>query len=148
MTKKEFTDRTGLTEIDDKRFYWINRIYLAAGALDTDAFCAAYMKINDQNPILMAVVDHCEQLARAVDNLDGELVITKKELAKTEAEADKLRTLVNATLDEVNLACHDRLRDIFEQRVGKINVMRLRKEAGWTLSPKDIDYLLDHCVEK
>lgn len=40
------------------------------------------------------------------------------------------------------------LTEIDDKRVGKINVMRLRKEAGWTLSPEDIDYLLDHCVEK
>lgn len=45
MTKKEFTDRTGLTEIDDKRFDWINEIYLAAGELDKDAFCAAVIRI-------------------------------------------------------------------------------------------------------
>lgn len=148
MTKKEFTDRTGLTEIDDKRFDWINEIYLAAGELDKDAFCAAYLKINDQNPIIKALVEHCEQLAKTVVNLGRELNSAQEKLLETATELENLRALVNATIDEVNLACNDRLRDIFEQRVGKINVMRLRKEAGWTLSPKDIDYLLDHCVEK
>lgn len=148
MTKKEFTDRTGLTEIDDKRFDWINGIYLAAGELDKDAFCAAYLKINDQNPIIKAIVEHCEQLAKTVVDLGRELNSTQDKLLETATESENRRALVNATIDEVNLACHDRLREIFEQRVGKVNVMRLRKEAGWTLSPEDIDYLLDHCVEK
>lgn len=148
MTKKEFTDQTGLTEIDEKRFDWINEIYLAAGELDKDAFCAAYLKINDQNPILKALVEHCEQLAKTVVDLGRELNFAQDKLLETATESENLRALVNATIDEVNLACHDRLRDIFEQRVGKVNAMRLRKEAGWTLSPKDIDYLLDHCVEK
>lgn len=150
MTKKEFTDRTGLTEIDDKRFDWINEIYLAAGGLDKDVFCAAYLKINDQNPIIKALVEHCEQLAKTVVDLGRKLNFAQDQdkLPETATESENLRALVNATIDEVNLACHDRLRDIFEERIGKINVMRLRKEAGWTLSPKEIDYLLDHCVEK
>ena len=38
MTKQEFETRTG-TKVTDGAFFYINRVYMAAGEMDKDAFC-------------------------------------------------------------------------------------------------------------
>ena len=46
MTQQEFTERTGITPTN-KEFVAITNMYMAAGEIDKDAFCADYKKHKD-----------------------------------------------------------------------------------------------------
>lgn len=163
MTQHEFETRTGLS-YNTEDFDLINRLYLAAGALDKDIFCEDFK--NNKNIMDSRIVGemlyHCEQLAKTVADYQNIIrdQATQLEAAKKNIEAyrkqidiadekvGRLQQLVDATIEDINLATFNDLRNTFELHLGKVETMRLRKEAGWTLSPEDIDYLLDHCVEK
>lgn len=163
MTQQEFETRTGLS-YNTEDFELINRIYLAAGEINKDLFCDEFKKdpkILD-NSIAIGMLLRVEALEEAYDKLMKEysdletqldaarknMEAYRKQIDVADAKVGRLQSLVDATLEEVNLACNKELKEVFELNMGKIETMRLRKEAGWPLSSEDIDYLLDHCVEK
>lgn len=163
MTQQEFETRTGLS-YNTEDFELINRIYLAAGEINKDLFCDEFKKdpkILD-NSIAIGMLLRVEALEEAYDKLMKEysdletqldaarknMEAYRKQIDIADAKVGRLQSLVDATLEEVNLACNKELKEVFELKMGKIETMRLRKEAGWPLSSEDIDYLLDHCVEK
>lgn len=163
MTQQEFETRTGLS-YNTEDFELIKRIYLAADVINKDLFCDEFKKdpkILD-NSIAIGMLLRVEALEAAYDKLMKEysdletqldaarknMEAYRKQIDVADAKVGRLQSLVDATLEEVNLACNKELKEVFELKMGKIETMRLRKEAGWPLSSEDIDYLLDHCVEK
>lgn len=163
MTQHEFETRTSL-KYNTEDFDLINRLYLAADEMNKDLFCDEFKKdpkILD-NSIAIGMLLRAEALEKAYDNLmkeysglDTQLKASKKTMEAyrkqidiADAKVGRLQQLVDATIEDINLATFNDLRNTFELHLGKVETMRLRKEAGWTLSPEDIDYLLDHCVEK
>lgn len=147
MTKNEFEERTGLTCLNST-FDFINRVYMAAGEQDKDTFCKEWKEMMYENKIIRELTETCESLKK---NLDDALRMNKgmaNQIEIREARIDQLQRLVNATLENVNLAVFDGLRGSFEANLGKVTTMKLRKEAGWTLTPEDIDWLIDHCEEE
>lgn len=146
MTKNEFEERTGLTCLNST-FDFINRVYMAAGEQDKDTFCKEWKEMMSENKIIRELTETCESLKK---NLDDALRMNKgmaNQIGIREARIDQLQRLVNATLENVNLAVFDGLRGSFEANLGKVTTMKLRREAGWTLTPEDIDWLIDHCEE-
>lgn len=163
MTPNEFETRTSL-KYNTEDFDLIHRIYLAAGEMNKALFCDEFKKdpkILD-NSIAIGMLLRVEALEEAYDKVMKEYsgLATQLKAARENMEAyrkqidiadekvGRLQQLVDATVENINLACFNDLRKTFEHHLGKIETMRLRKEAGWNLSPEDIDYLLDHCVEK
>ena len=168
MTKNEFEERTGLTCLNST-FDFINRVYMAAGELDKDTFCKEWKEMMSENKIIRELTETCESLRKelgekitAIANLGAALSGKAKQLDDAlrmqkgmanqigvrEARIDQLQRLVNATLENVNLAVFDKLREAFEYNLGKAATFRMRKEAGWDLSSEDIDWLIDHCNEE
>lgn len=146
MTKNEFEERTGLTCLNST-FDFINRVYMAAGEQDKDTFCKEWKEMMSENKIIRELTETCESLKK---KLDDALRMNKgmaNQIGIREARIDQLQRLVNATLENVNLAVFDGLRGSFEANLGKVTTMKLRREAGWTLTPEDIDWLIDHCEE-
>lgn len=163
MTQNEFETRTSL-KYNTEDFDLINRLYLAAGELNKDIFCEDFKnhKTMLDSRIVVEMLYHCEQLAKTVadfqniirdqatqlDAARANMEAYRKQIDIADEKVGRLQQLVDATVENINLACFNDLRKTFEHHLGKIETMRLRKEAGWTLSSDDIDYLLDHCVEK
>ena len=168
MTKQEFEERTGLTCLNST-FDFINRIYMAAGEQDKDTFCKEWKEAMSENKIVRELTETVEALKKelnekmaAIANLGAALTDQAKQLDNAlrtqkgmtnqiesrEAKIDQLRRLVNATVENVNLAVFDKLREAFENELGKAATFRMRKEAGWDLSSEDIDWLIDHCNEE
>ena len=168
MTKQEFESRTGLTCLNST-FDFINRVYMAAGEQDKDTFCKEWKEMMSENKIIRELTETCESLKKELDekiaaiaNLGAALSDQAKQLDDAlrmqkgmanqieirEARIDKLERLVDATVENVNLAVFDGLRGAFEANLGKVATMKLRKEAGWALTPEDIDWLIDHCEEE
>jgi len=167
MTKQEFEERTGLTCLNST-FDFINRIYMAAGEQDKDTFCKEWKEALSENKIVRELTETVEALKKelnekmaAIANLGAALTDQAKQLDNAlrmqkgmanqieirEARIDQLEHLVDATLEHVNLAVFDKLREVFEFRLGKAASMKKRREAGWDLTPEDIDWLIDHCEE-
>lgn len=167
MTKQEFEARTGVTCLNST-FEFINRIYMAAGEQDKDTFCKAWKDEMTNNSIVRELTETVEALrkelgekmtvianmgatindqAKQMDNALRTQKSLNSQLKYREAEVGRLRRLVDATFDEINLGINDKLRETFELHLGKVATMRRRKAAGWTLAPADIDWLLDHADE-
>lgn len=163
MTQQEFESRTSL-KCTTEEFDLINRIYLAAGQLDKDAFCEDLMKNKKilDSRIVGEMLYHCERLAKTVDSLNRAMLdqavqmdaarknmeAYRKQIDLADQKAGRLQKLVDATIEEVNLATFKELRNEFEYHLGKVATMRMRTDAGWTLDKEEIAYLLDHCVEE
>lgn len=168
MTKNEFESRTGLTCLNST-FDFINRVYMAAGEQDKDTFCKEWKEMMSENKIIRELTETCESLKKELNEkiaaianlgaalsdqakqLDGALRMQKgmaNQIEIREARINQLERLVDATVENVNLAVFDGLRNSFEAILGKVATMKLRREAGWTLSPEDIDWLIDHCEEE
>lgn len=168
MTKQEFETRTGLTCLNST-FDFINRIYMAAGEQDKDTFCAEWKEAMAENKIVRELTETCEALKKELDekiaaiaNLGAALTDQAKQLDNAlrmqkgmanqieirECRIDQLQRLVNATVENVNLAVFDGLRGAFESNLGKAATFKMRREAGWGLAPEEIDWLIDHCEEE
>lgn len=158
MTKQEFYDRT-MKVVSDEDFEIIHRIYLAAGAMDKDEFCLSAPTEIHKNSIVKAMLYHCEQLAKTVENLQRiiddqanhldaavENMHTYRDKAsKEEKKRREFGALLNTVVDNINLKTFPKLLEAFEAQTGKIALMRMRVEAGWSLDPEEVLYLIEHC---
>ena len=127
MTKKEFTDRTGINPTD-KDFDLIHAIYMNT-VLDKDDFCKDWKK-HPQSDIVCSL--HVVAVSRELQlevlrNERNEIV----DLLITEAHANMSATLKNKAI----------------AMVGHANVIRRMFELGIDLWPGDKDYITKNLPE-
>ena len=69
MTQQEFETRTG-KEVTSGCFDYANRVYMAAGEMDKDAFCEDYFRNKvHQSAIVLVLVQEVEALQQQIKNL-------------------------------------------------------------------------------
>ena len=83
MTQKEFENRTGMTLSADE-YAGIEAVYMAAGEMDKDVFCAEWKKIGG---------------SRLVMELFGEVMRQRGEIAHLNGEEQESRKLLSETAE-------------------------------------------------
>ena len=83
MTQKEFENRTGMTLSADE-YAGIEAVYMAAGEMDKDVFCAEWKKIGG---------------SRLVMELFGEVMRHRGEIAHLKGEEQESRKLLSETAE-------------------------------------------------
>lgn len=167
MTKQEFETRIN-REVKSEDFDYINRIYMAAGSMDKDAFCAEYSTMIFRSGIVKMLVEHCEQLARAVDSyshaindqatqldaarhnmssmqrtIDGQ----KDQIHYRDEKILQMQKVLNAVEANIDLEIETEVAKAYEEQFGKLYVIRMRHENGWELNANEIEWLLEHAEE-
>ena len=169
MTQQEFEDRTN-RKVTETEFDYINRIYMAAGEINKDDFCKAWLALAGpkKNVLLDALAEHCEQLARTVDqyhkaildqalqldaarenmskmqrNIDGQ----KDQIAIRDEMIHKMQKVLYAVEEHVDLDVETEVANAYEEQYGKLYLIRMRHENGWGLNSDEVDWLLDHVEE-
>lgn len=167
MTQQEFETRIN-REVKSEDFDYINRIYMAAGAMDKDAFCAEYSTMIFRSGIVKMLVEHCEQLARTVDSyshaindqatqldaarhnmssmqrtIDGK----KDQIKYRDEQILKMQTVLDAVNEHVDLEVETEVAEAYEKQFGKLYVIRMRFEHSWSLGDEEILWLIQHAEE-
>ena len=170
MTKQEFENLTKRT-VSDELFDNVNRLYMAAGEMSKEDFCEAWLKLSPSdrgNAIIHDLVEHCEQLARTVDQyhkaildqssqldaarenmsqmqrtIDGQ----KDQIAIRDEMIHKMQKVQDAVEEHVDLDVETEVAKAYEEQYGKLYLIRMRHENGWGLNSDEIDWLLDHVEE-
>lgn len=126
MTQQEFEQRTGIKS--DVVFEEANKIYMAAGDMDKDAFCMDYKEHG--NSILLAYFYHHSNM-----------------LENRKKEADKIRRdMAHFLLNKLE-ETGDEDRDMYNKAVeliGQGEVVRMKLDNGWELWDEDKEYIKAH----
>lgn len=126
MTQQEFEQRTGIKS--DVVFEEANKIYMAAGDMDKDAFCMDYKKHGDS--ILLARFYHrcnyLEALKKDVDEIRKDMAYFL--LNKLEETGDEDRDMYNKAVE----------------LIGQGEVVRMKLDNGWELWKEDKEYIKAH----
>jgi len=170
MTKQEFETLTNRT-VSDELFDNVNRLYMASGEMTKQDFCKAWLKLTPSdrgNAIVHDIVEHCEQLARTVDNLNRviadqatQLDAARKNMSSMQRTIDgqkdqikyrdekilQMQKVLNAVEEHVDLEIETEVAKAYEEQFGKLYVIRMRHENGWELNGNEIDWLLEHAEE-
>lgn len=167
MTKQEFETRIN-REVKSEDFDYINRIYMAAGSMDKDAFCAEYSTMIFRSGIVKMLVEHCEQLARTVDSYshaindqDTQLDAARHNMSSMQRTIDgqkdqihyrdekilQMQKVLNAVEEHVDMEIETEVAKEYEEQFGKLHMIRMRHENGWELNGNEIDWLLEHAEE-
>lgn len=123
MTQQEFEQRTGIKS--DVVFEEANKIYMAAGDMDKDAFCMDYKKHGDS--ILLAYFyNSCKMLEKDMDDI-------RKDMAQF---------LLNK-LEETGDGDGD-MYDKAVELIGQGKVVRMKLDNGCELWDEDKEYIKEH----
>lgn len=132
MTKQEFEARTGL-KVSSEDYVRIESMYMAAGNMDKDLFCAEYKKVGTS-----ALVD---ELFRQVLVLKGQLVERNNELDDaTQRRADVAEFLVGKAAVHKDDDGEDFYR-VALRIAGRNACVRTKLEYGYPLNGEDISFL-------
>ena len=167
MTQQEFETRIK-REVKTEDFDYINRIYMAAGEMDKDSFCAEYNTMIFRSDIVKALVDHCEQLARSINSLDHaladqasqldaarhnmssmqkEIFDLKSQIVLRDEKILKIQMVQDAVEKHIDLDDEKAVREAFEKAFGELYTIRVRYENGWELNDEEILWLIQHAEE-
>ena len=123
MTQQEFEERTG-REVTCDEFDRANAIYMAAGDMDKDRFCADYKRHKDSEII--------EVLFETADGLSDKLHVLRKER----------ECLVDFLIDQAERYCAGELRDKAIDMIGAKEYLRKKIERGYNLWEADRELLI------
>ena len=169
MTKQEFESRTNRI-VTETEFDYINRIYMAAGEINKDDFCKAWLALAGpkKNVLLDALAEHCEQLARTVDSyshvindqasqldaarhnmssMQREIDGQKSQIAFRDEKILHMQKVQDAVEQHIDLEDEKEVREAFEQAYGKLYTIRMRYENSWELNDEEILWLIQHAEE-
>lgn len=138
MTQQEFENLTGLkTNAND--FDHINRIYMAAGEMDKQAFCKDYNPIVRDSLIVSYLVSEVEELRGTVKNYENQV----------KADADCLHQFQDSMVDFLVLQAEkwsaSDLREKAIKMVGFREYLRRRLVFGfglWESDRKELEIIL------
>lgn len=132
MTKQEFEARTGL-KVNSEDYARIEKMYMAAGNMDKDLFCAEYKKVGTS-----ALVT---ELFRQVLALKGQLVERNNELDDAVRwRADVAEFLVGKSAVHKDDDGEDFYR-VALRIAGRNDCVRTKLEYGYPLNGEDIAFL-------
>lgn len=132
MTKQEFEARTGL-KTNSEDYARIEKMYMAAGNMDKDLFCAEYKKVGTS--VLVA------ELFRQVLVLKGQLEERNNELDDaTQRRADVAEFLVGKAAVHKDDDGEDFYR-VALRIAGRNACVRTKLEYGYPLNGEDISFL-------
>lgn len=167
MTQQEFETRIN-REVKSEDFDYINRIYMAAGEMDKDSFCAEYNTMIFRSDIVKALVEHCEQLAKnttglsaAVRDLQYQTDAARENMSNMQKEIDRLKDQIklrdekilkmqdvqDAVETHIDLEDEKEVREAFEKAYGKLYTITRRWENNWELNDDEILWLIQHAEE-
>lgn len=167
MTQYEFETRIK-REVKPEDFDYINRIYMAAGEMDKDSFCAEYNTMIFRSGIVKAIVEHCEQLARSINSLNhaiadqaSQLDAARHNMSSMQREIDgqksqiafrdekilNMQKVQDAVEQHIDLEDEKEVREAFEEAYGKLYTIRMRYENSWELNDDEILWLIQHAEE-
>lgn len=124
MTQQEFEERTGLKVTGDE-FEKVNAIYMAAGDMDKDRFCADYRKHKDCEII--------EVLFEKADGLSDKLHVYQKELDN----------IADFLIDKAEQYSSSEMRRKAIAILGEREFLRRKINKGYTLCKSDREFLND-----
>jgi len=132
MTKQEFEARTGL-KVNSEDYDRIEKMYMVAGNMDKDLFCAEYKKVGTS--VLVA------ELFRQVLVLKGQLEERNNELDDaTQRRADVAEFLVGKAAVHKDDDGEDFYR-VALRIAGRNACVRTKLEYGYPLNGEDISFL-------
>lgn len=132
MTKQEFEARTGL-KVNSEDYARIEKMYMAAGNMDKDLFCAEYKKVGTS--VLVA------ELFRQVLVLKGQLEERNNELDDAvQRRADVAEFLVGKAAVHKDDDGEDFYR-VALRIAGRNACVRTKLEYGYPLNGEDIAFL-------
>ena len=132
MTKQEFEARTGL-KVSSEDYARIEKMYMAAGNMDKDMFCAEYKKVGTS--VLVT------ELFRQVLVLKGQLEERNNELDDaTQRRADVAGFLVGKAAVHKDDDGEDFYR-VALRIAGRNACVRTKLEYGYPLNGEDISFL-------
>jgi hypothetical protein len=132
MTKQEFEARTGL-KVNSEDYARIEKMYMAAGNMDKDLFCAEYKKVGTS--VLVA------ELFRQVLVLKGQLEERNNELDDAvQGRADVAEFLVGKAAVHKDDDGEDFYR-VALRIAGRNDCVRTKLEYGYPLNGEDIAFL-------
>lgn len=132
MTKQEFEARTGL-KVNSEDYARIEKMYMAAGNMDKDMFCAEYKKVGTS--VLVA------ELFRQVLVLKGQLEERNNELDDAiQRRADVAEFLVGKSAVHRDDDGEDFYR-VALRIAGRNSCVRTKLEYGYPLNGEDIAFL-------
>lgn len=132
MTKQEFEARTGL-KVNSDDYDRIEKMYMVAGNMDKDLFCAEYRKVGTS--VLVA------ELFRQVLVLKGQLEERNNELDDaTQRRADVAEFLVGKAAVHKDDDGEDFYR-VALRIAGRNACVRTKLEYGYPLNGEDISFL-------
>lgn len=132
MTKQEFEARTGL-KVNSEDYDRIEKMYMVAGNMDKDLFCAEYRKVGTS--VLVA------ELFRQVLVLKGQLEERNNELDDaTQRRADVAEFLVGKAAVHKDDDGEDFYR-VALRIAGRNACVRTKLEYGYPLNGEDISFL-------
>lgn len=132
MTKQEFEARTGL-KVNSEDYARIEKMYMAAGNMDKDLFCAEYKKVGTS--VLVA------ELFRQVLVLKGQLEERNNELDDAvQRRADVAEFLVGKAAVHKDDDGEDFYR-VALRIAGRNDCVRFKLEYGYPLNGEDIAFL-------
>ena len=132
MTKQEFEARTGL-KVNSEDYARIEKMYMAAGNMDKDLFCAEYKKVGTS--VLVA------ELFRQVLVLKGQLEERNNELDDVvQRRADVAEFLVGKAAVHKDDDGEDFYR-VALRIAGRNDCVRTKLEYGYPLNGEDIAFL-------
>lgn len=148
MTKQEFEKRTGINyahgEFDDM----VNPMYMAAGQMDKDAFCAEFKKHSDfllNSRIVSHLVAEVETLRSTLQNCEHEM--NAIEASRTGVIDDFAYTLIEIAAGTKDLETSAKAREKAIKLIGIKEYIRRRIELCCELDKKDLIALRDEILK-
>ena len=148
MTQQEFETRTGISyahgEFDDM----VNPIYMAAGQMDKDAFCAEFKKHSAyllNSRIVCELVAEVETLRTTLQNCEHEM--NAIETSRTAVIDDFAYTLIEIAASTKDLETRTKARTKAIKLIGIKEYIRRRIELCCELDKEDLIALRDEILK-
>ena len=148
MTQQEFETRTGINyahgEFDDM----VNPMYMAAGQMDKDAFCAEFKKHSTfllNSRIVSELVAEVETLRCTLQNCEHEM--NAIEASRTGVIDDFAYTLIEIAAGTKDLETSAKAREKAIKLIGIKEYIRRRIELCCELDKKDLIALRDEILK-
>lgn len=131
MLQKEFEALTG-KKVTAEEYAEIEKVYMAIGNMDKNAFCAAWNE-QDFGYIMGELVKNVQQLTKWRDHW-------KQQLDEAEEKAADAAFVLLRGANEYN---DSKMKEAAIELVGMQNAVRIDIEIGFNLCDAERDYLLD-----
>ena len=147
MTKKEFTERTGINPTEEE-FDKIHDLYILTGAqMDKDSFCAAYMSCKDMtliNALYHSLLFSTSRLNEERDSIGKERKEDRKKLEDLWEKTDEAAVDILEIAEKTTNPDHaEFLNRVAVSLVGKFDVCMAKLDRGYAMDAEERKYFYD-----